>query len=222
MVTRPTLAQFALLIAMLAVSSIARADSGAVIVSGTSDAKQSTQVTAAVASALRRAKWSLVDARFSSKDVQAIQECFATKEPWPCIDPIASPLTVGKLVLVTLGIDKGNGGIRLTAQYSAESESVTGFKNGYCGSPCNDTALVESSSDLVEQMLSDVLARTGTTFLEIITSPADAVVSIDGGMLAPPVRSTRSSTGAIGCSRSEAAIVMQTSKSMLLQARRSA
>ncbi len=163
----------------------AHAGSGAVVVTGTIDAKQQTAATAAVTSALRQAKWSLVDASFSGKDVQRIQDCFQQEQPWSCLGPIANPKDIARLFLLELITEKPSGGIRMIAQLAGSDEAVAGFQKTYCAAPCSESALAQSASDLVNFLLNDMTARTGKTFIEVITEPPGAAVSIDGRQLGP-------------------------------------
>ncbi|MCW5803954.1 MAG: PEGA domain-containing protein [Deltaproteobacteria bacterium] len=117
--------------------------------------------------------------------MQGIQTCFKSAQPWPCIEPIASPKATRQLVVLELNVDKVGGGIQLRAQLAGAKVAVSPVKNGYCASPCTESTLAQSASDLVGALLDEVTALSGNTFIEVLTEPAGATVHIDTQNVGP-------------------------------------
>lgn len=178
----------ALVLSLLALSiaapSAARADTnrGAVALAGNVDARKQATAVAAVTSALRQAKWTVVDATFTSKEVQSIQACFTKAEPWSCLEPIAAPKEVSRLVLVELVPEKP-GTIRINAQLATATAHASTFEYGYCTQGCSDTSLAQSAADLVTRLLASFSSGKGDTFIEVLSDPPGATVSIDGRLV---------------------------------------
>jgi hypothetical protein len=174
-----------LLVAMwFSTASVARADNnrGAVVLTGNVDAKKQNTATAAVTSALRQAKWTVVDTIFNRKDVQAIQDCFTSAEPWSCLEPITGMKDISRVVLFELTLEKP-GSIRLTAQLATSTARTTGYEYAYCNQGCSDNTLAQSAADLVGRLLTSASADRGDTFIEVISDPPGATISIDGRLV---------------------------------------
>lgn len=184
MVTRQTTC-IVILAALCALAAPARAGNAAVIVTGTADAKHQTVATAAVTGVLRQSSWVVVDAGFGAKDAQKIQDCFPIEHPWTCLEPFASPKAIVRFFLVEVDLDKSTGGLHLHGLFADKDGNDSGIEDAFCAAPCSETALAQSASDLVNRLLRQMAARTGTTFIEVTTEPPGAAVSIDGVQLGP-------------------------------------
>lgn len=203
-------------------ASVARADTnrGAVVLTGNVDAKKQSTAATAVTSALRQAKWTIVDGSFNGKDVQAIQACFTNAEPWSCIEPFASSKDVSQLVLVELVAEKP-GTIRINAQLATATAHAATYEYGYCTEGCSDNSLAQSAADLVGRLLASFSSGKGDTFIEVISDPPGATVSIDGRLVGSLGRSSRYRRGVTACSFSSRVIATPTRRSTWSKARRS-
>lgn len=155
---------------------------GALVLTGNVDAKKQSTASAAVTSALRQAKWTVVDASFNRKDVQTIQECFLNPGAWSCLAPIITPKDVSRVVLFELNLEKP-GSIRLTAQLAMSGAQTTGYEYAYCNQECSDNTLAQSAADLVARLLTSASAEKGDTFLVVTSDPPGATISIDGRLV---------------------------------------
>jgi hypothetical protein len=153
------------------------------LVTGTTTAPQRVTARSAVTSALRRAQWALVDAAFDKKELAQVQSCLSASQAWACMEAIMHAKAADRFLAVRLAPDRG-GGIELRAQLVGPT-SVPATKDGYCAAPCSESALAQAASDLVDALLTDVAALTGNTFIEVLSDPPGAAVSIDAQALGP-------------------------------------
>jgi len=178
---RTTLARIAL--AVIAVASIARVAHAetTILITGKIEPRQQTVILSSLTSALQQAKWPMIDLPFSAAEVASIDACLRKQQvPWTCIQPLAEPKHVDRLVVIDAEVDKGSkGGLMLLAQIVFAGSNVPPIKQRFCG-PCTDSELAKASSDLASVLIAGHASRTTTTALRIETNPAGAEVNIDG------------------------------------------
>ncbi len=173
-----------LIVATLASTLDARADTRAVIVHGKASAKEQTVIAAAVTGALKLAQWSVIDPPFSSKDSVTILACLQQEKPWPCIEPYASAKGVSTVVFVE-ALPEKNGGIRLVGQIAERSDAVPPLEQQFCN-PCSDTALAQSSAALARLLVEKGPGPnppTKVTAIRILVTPTDASVLVDNRLV---------------------------------------
>jgi hypothetical protein len=182
MVTMQTPCSLSLAIAAAAAAVLApleaRAEDGAVIVSGASRPERAV-IARAVEGAARAALWSLGDP-LEARDVEVISSCLAVDRPWPCIAPIAKARGLQRIVVVHAEPERADGGeLVLTGQLVVAGNGVPAIDRRYCAR-CGDAELAAAAVELMRRLLEDSASRAGRTRLDVRTSPPGALVSIDG------------------------------------------
>jgi hypothetical protein len=155
------------------------ADTGTVVVFGTSEPRQRTVVAAAVTSVLKEARWTLVEPAFSSRDVGAIANCIGVDKPWRCVANAVDVKNLSRLFVVQADAEKAATGVqvRIVGSLLVAGHDVRASEQQFCA-PCTDSDLAQSAAIVVRRLLDS--ASRGATTLEIHTTPAGANVTIDG------------------------------------------
>jgi hypothetical protein len=161
------------------------ADTGTVVVFGTSEPRQRMVIAAAVTSALKEAQWTLVEPSFSSRDVGAIADCVGVDKPWGCVANAVDVKNLSRLFVVQADAEKAATGVQLKIVGSllVAGHDVRASEQQFC-TPCTDSELAQSAAIVVRRLLDS--ASRGATTLEVHTTPAGANVTIDGHQVGSP------------------------------------
>ena len=182
------------IVAIVATASVARAEVGAVVVYGKAKPHEREVVASAVARTVRDASWSVTDAAFSAKELENIVVCLKLDRPWPCVAPTASAKGVQRVVVVQVELEDGGKAVIVTGQVLVQSEAVPSIERRFC-QPCSDSALDQSAKEMTKVLLDRMIAREGTTSLEIHTIPPGASIMIDGNMVGASNKTVAVSAG---------------------------
>src|SRR4051812_611021 len=88
----------------------ARAEPGAVLVSGTANARQQLIASSAVATAVSAAGWILGGKSYSAADAAAAAVCLRKRDPWSCISAILRDGRIQRVAVVSVDPRPGKSG----------------------------------------------------------------------------------------------------------------
>lgn len=181
-ITRKSTLITAITLAILAAASPrAEAEStGIVVVIGKAAAHERTIIESAIASAVRKASWSLRVQPFSQKDLDIIAKCLGDDFPWHCLSPLMDPQAIDRLVVADVSLQpNAPGKLTIKGQLVIAGDKGAAVSQQRCDG-CNAASLASAAQQLTEKLLHDIAIRNENTMLELQTVPPGATVSLDG------------------------------------------
>lgn len=184
----------ALAVGWIAAPAPAAADGGLVVVGGAGAPRYGSTVGQAVEAAVRDAKWTLPAKALSRTETERMLGCLDTKTPSSCVP---DALQVAQLFVITVEpgqLDNGAPLVVLTAKGITLRPAAIAVRRRYC-EQCEPERLASAAGELATQVLRDMVARSGTTLIEIATVPDGALIVLDGIRVGPTNRTLSTFAG---------------------------
>ena len=168
-----------LLAVALGASSRASADAtGVVVVTGKIAARERKIIEAAIATAVRKASWSLSKRPFALHEVEAIAACLRDDKPWSCLRPLMQPMGVDRIVVADANPQPDASKLVITGELVVAGDAAAAVVQRRCDA-CDEANLTAVAQRLAEELLRDMAMRSETV-LELRTVPPGAAVALDG------------------------------------------
>ena len=171
----------AIVVSSAAAMPDARAEAGAVLVTGSAKAPHRAVIATAVTTTLRGAGWSLVDATFTDDESRKVLACLDLDRPWVCVAPTARDKGFARMLVVS--VEEAPNRVTITAQLLVAGDGVPPSDQRVCEGTCTEAALGESAGSLTQALLAREAVRSGKTTIAVRTIPEGAVITLDGTML---------------------------------------
>jgi hypothetical protein len=172
-------------IALATVTSLggsARAEPGAVLVSGKGAAGDNKIMQNAAAEAFKSAGWTVVDAAFTDKETSAVAGCVTSPTPWSCSSHVARDKGARWLAVVSLTPQQTRDGGK-TVQI-AERVIVANTDSIFVGlrfcDHCTDDTLATLTGEVTREVIGSVSLSGGRTVLSVKSTPQHAQFFVDG------------------------------------------
>ncbi|MEJ7598452.1 MAG: PEGA domain-containing protein [Kofleriaceae bacterium] len=160
----------------------ARAEPGAILVSGASTGHEKAVATTALTEAFRAGGWSELPKRFTAKEADAIAKCLRGSEPWACVTAIARDKRVHHIAVVSIDPARDKAGdsmLVLSARVVVlGNESVIPVRR-FC-TRCTDDTLAKLAAELAQELLQRIALRSSRTVLSVKSTPQGALAYLDG------------------------------------------
>jgi hypothetical protein len=159
----------------------ARADTGAVVIVGKSDARARDLAARAVSAALTKADWTLLEKPLPSADTSSIGRCFTRAEPQRCILRVVQGKGIENLAYVSVDPDatRGERVLKLTGRIITSKLDLVMIATRF-SEHCTDDTLASSAADLMKDLLDRIALSSGRTVLSVKSSPQGARYAVDG------------------------------------------
>ncbi|HEY4244032.1 MAG TPA: PEGA domain-containing protein [Kofleriaceae bacterium] len=164
-----------LAIFLCAASSVASADSAAVVALGGSPHEQSV-ASDAVARVARGAGLS-VAAAFAPADAPAVVACLRNADPWPCLSRFARGEPLSRVAAISL--DGTDATLVITARIAVAGAPAALVGQRFCDH-CTDDTLSSLTAELAQELLDRLSVSAGRAVLSVRSTPSGVPFSIDG------------------------------------------
>lgn len=153
-----------------------------IAIGGTAPERDRDVVGAAVATAARSAGWRLLPKALAKVEADALIHCATPAHPWECMPASVRSQSIHHALIVSVEPRESDTGVPmllLVGKAFATSPATLVSHQRFCVH-CADDKLAEASTELTAQLLNELASRSGRTLLEVNSTPANAIVSIDG------------------------------------------
>ena len=173
------------ILAFLSVARGARAESGAVLVSGTAKAQQQLVASSSVATAVRAASWNLDDKPYNATESAAAVACLRKPDPWTCISAILRDKRIQQVAIVSVDPKPGKNGSMdtvITERLVIANVDSLFVAQRFCDH-CTDDRLAGLAAEVTKELLDRVAVGSGQTVVAIKSVPRGARVYIDTNLV---------------------------------------
>jgi len=152
-----------------------------VAIGGSASEREREVVSAAVATAVRSAGWSLVLHALTKQDTDGLIDCSAPGEPWECVPASINALAIHRALVIAVEQQTDNGVplIVLTGKVIATRPAAFVVRQRFC-EHCADAKLAQTSTELTLLLLHDLAIQRARTMLEVNSTPTGALIAVDG------------------------------------------
>jgi len=171
--------------AVLLLSQSARAEPGAVLVSGTASARQQVVASSAVATAVSSAGWGIGDKAYSAADATAAARCLRRSEPWRCLSAILRDARIQRIAVVSVDPKPGKAGTTdtvITERLVISNIDSLFVAQRFCDQ-CTDDRLAGLATELTKELLDRAAVGSGRTVLAIKSTPRAAKAYVDANLV---------------------------------------
>jgi hypothetical protein len=158
---------------------------GVVAVGGNAGASERAAVTDAIEAALTSAGWVLPGLPIPKESLDKMLSCKTPTQPWQCIPTTVSNQPIVRAMIVSVEPQPASNSLPLiavTATVISPAKSAFVVLQRPC-EQCTPDKLKQVATTLVEKLLKDLASRAGDTAIEVVSSPSNAEVTIDGQKL---------------------------------------
>jgi hypothetical protein len=168
------------------VARTALADTGAVIVSGTSRIAERDRTLAlnAAQERLQAAGWELTTKPLTAKEIDAVTACLHNVEAWPCVSKIVASRGVRRVAAVALRRDQtihGMPELVITGRLVLADVELVVLVKRFC-KQCTDDTLSALTTELTTELLQQGALESGRTVLSIKSTPQGSIYTVDGDL----------------------------------------
>jgi len=156
-------------------------DGGVVAIGGSASEREREVVSAAVATAVRSAGWSLAPQMLTKQDADGLIDCSAPGEPWECVPASIDASAIHRALVIAVEQQTENDVplIVLTGKVIATRPAAFMVRQRFC-EHCADDKLAQTSTELTLLLLHDLAVQRPRTMLEVNSTPTGAVIAVDG------------------------------------------
>lgn len=173
------------LVAILSLARAARAEPGAVLVSGTAPARHQVIASSAVASAVRAAGWILgPDAHAHAAAGAAAAACLRRPDPWSCIAEILRDERIRRVAVVSIDPRPGGAGATdtvLSARLVISNVDSLFVAQRFCVR-CTEARLAGLAGELTKELIDRAAVGSGRTVLTLRSTPRGARAYVDANL----------------------------------------
>lgn len=173
------------LVAVVSLARTTRAESGAVLVSGTVSERQQGITSSAVSEAVRAAGWTLGDRTYSAADAAAAVVCLRKPAPWSCISAILRDKRIQRVAVVSVEPKPGRAGT--TDTVISERLVISNIDSLFVAQrfcdQCTDDRLSMLAAELTKELIDRVTVGSGRTVLAIKSTPRGARAYVDANLV---------------------------------------
>jgi PEGA domain len=160
------------------------ADSGAVIVSGTSRVAERDRALAMrmATERLRAAGWTIADKSLAPKEIEAVSACLRDVEAWPCVSKVVGRHGINRIAAVALRQDhtvSGTPELIITGRLVLADVTLVVVSTRFC-EQCTDDTLSALTTELTTDLIQQAQLESGRTVLSIKSTPQGAIYTVDG------------------------------------------
>lgn len=177
--------------ALLALPSIAKAQVGAVLVTGKASDHDRKVVADAATQAVVNASWSVVPGGFEPQAIEAIVKCMPLERPWSCIKPHLGAREIDRLVVVQVepARPRTRSAPSITAQLVLADDRVPPEEHRFCEPKCTEAVLIDTTNLVMAALLKRAQPETHTdtrppratgATLTVRSDPPGAMILVDG------------------------------------------
>jgi PEGA domain len=173
------------LVAVIFAARAARAEPGAVLVSGTAKAQQQLVVASSVATAVRAAGWTLDDKPYNAADSAVAADCLRKPEPWACISALLRDKRIQRVAIVSVDPKPGKNGTTdtvITERLVVANMDSLFVAQRFCDH-CTDDRLAGLAAEVTKELLDRVAVGSGDTVVAVKSVPRGARVYIDSNLV---------------------------------------
>ena len=174
-----------MLVAVLSVARGARAEPGAVLISGTAPAQQQQVVSGSVAKNMRVAGWTLSDKPYSADAAAAAVACLRKLDPWICISAILRDKQIQRVAIVSIDPKPGKDGSTdtvITERLVIANMDSLFVAQRFCAY-CTNDKLAALAAEVTKELLDRAAVGSGQTVVAIKSVPRGARVYIDTNLV---------------------------------------
>src|SRR5512140_1877405 len=156
-------------------------DGGVVAIGGSASEREREVVSAAVATAVRSAGWSLAPQTLTKQDAEGLIDCSAPGGPWECVPASIDASAVHRALVIAVEQQTENDIplIVLTGKVIATRPAAFMVRQRFC-ERCADDKLAQTSTELTLLLLHDLAVQRPRTMLEVNSTPTGALITVDG------------------------------------------
>ena len=173
------------LIAAAALGGTAWAGEGALLTRGAAPAQERAAAAEAVREALVASGWQLSRRQLSEREAEALSGCLRNDQPWRCIAAVLKDKAIDQLAIVSVDPRKTADGAPttvVTTRIVVASRDLAYGDEQYC-ERCSPEKLEAAAAAVTTKVLERVYLASNRTSLELKTTPAGALVVMDGNVM---------------------------------------
>ena len=173
------------LVAVLSIGQGARAEPGAVLVSGTASARQQDIAARAVATAVRAAGWSVAGKTYGAADATTAADCLRKPGPWRCLSAILRDERIQRVAVVSVDPKPGKAGATdtvITERLVISNIDSLFVTQRFCDH-CTEDKLAELAAELTKELIDRAAVGSGRTVLAIRSTPRGARAYVDASLV---------------------------------------
>jgi hypothetical protein len=173
------------LVAILAGARIARAEPGAVLVSGTAGERQQRIASSAVVTAVRAADWRVGGKSYNAADSAAAASCLRKPRPWTCIAAILRDKQILRVAVVAVDPKPGKHGSTdtvITARLVIANIDSLFVAQRFCDH-CTEDKLAGLAAEVTKELIDRAAVGSGRTVLSIQSTPRGARAYVDANLV---------------------------------------
>jgi hypothetical protein len=158
---------------------------GVLAVGGNAGATERAAVTDAIEAALTAAGWILPEISLPKDVLDKMLGCKTPAQPWMCVPPAVSNQPIVRAMVVSVEPQRATSSLPMlavTATVISPAKSAFVVLQRPC-EQCTPDKLKQVATALVVQLLKDLASRAGDTAIEVVSSPTNAEVTLDGQKL---------------------------------------
>lgn len=176
---------FAALALSVASTSLARADSGLLVVGGGAREHDRATIGGAIESTVRSAGWSLPAKPATKRETDILLNCEDANTPWTCVPSSITSKGIRNLFVVSIENRQAANGaplVVITGRMIVTDPPEFAFGQRFC-EHCADDRLIKAGAELTHALIDDLATRTGSTVIHFASEPSGADIILDGTKL---------------------------------------